>query len=164
MIPYHFVGSYLCRLMKGNFFLKPGCFYHTFSLFFPISHRIFYHKSHTINQSNSSCSAAWHLDFYSLFWNKFGFCCHDCFSIGRLWEFIPCSFFLCIILDFRNHHKFHKIFYKCTFPGTDRTYNTKIQFSSGSYIDIFIYIIFIVHKKTPLLNCYSICKGILYYN
>ena len=160
MFTNYFACSDLSCFCKRNFFVVPWCLYHPLLLFFTIADSIFYNKPHTVDQTHFSAFSAWHLNLRALFRNKFWLCRHDCFSVGRLWQFISGTHFFRFVLHFRYDHQFHEIFDKCTFSGADRAYDTQIQFSAGSCIDIFIYIIFIVHKKTPLLNCYSICKEV----
>ena len=84
-----------------------------------------------------------------LFWNKFRFCCHNRFTVCRLWQFINCSHFFVVIRHFRNHNKLHKTFDKSRFAGTHRSDYSQIDFASCTPAHILVDIVF-VHKKFPL--------------
>ena len=141
MVIYHFLSPNLCRLGKRYFLSVPRRLNHSlFSIIkMPISP--FNHKTDTVNKP--------YLHINSLKWtykccftrNKFRLNCHNCSSTWRLWEFVLCPLSFIIIFHRRKDTQFHKSFDKSWLTGSYRSYNTKIYFSIGSFLNIHIYII-----------------------
>ncbi len=158
MLADHLLCSELRCLLKWDLLRRPRRLHHPFPVFLHIADRILYDKTYTVDQTDPALRAAWQRDPSPILGDKFRFCRHDGLSIGRLRELIDRPLPLSLIGKLRYDHQLHKIFYKCTFSGSDGSYDAQIYFSAGSLVYILVHIISTVHKKTPLLNCYSICR------
>ena len=79
---------------------------------FQMSGGTLYHITHTVNQPHFYFGIFAQPDFCSIFWNKLRLCCHNGFSLGRLWHFIHRTLAAVFILHKRKYHQLHETFDK----------------------------------------------------
>ena len=118
-----------------------------------------YHESHAVNDPYLGFNAVCQIDSGRLLGNKLGLRGHDGLAGRALGQLIPAQIAQVLILHCREHQQFHEPLYEGRFACADRPYYAYVNLSACSRLNILVYIK-IVHKYTPLLCFYSICRGV----
>ena len=158
VIPDDLAGAGLGGKVKGDCFLKPGAFDHAGLFILLVAHGPLHHVAHTVDEAHPALAPALQCQRHCRFRDELGLGGHDGLAGRALRQLIPAQVAQVLILHCREHQQLHEPLYEGRFACADRPYYAYVNLSACSRLNILVYIK-IVHKYTPLLCFYSICRG-----
>ena len=159
MIIDNFSGSDFRSLGKRNVIIKPRRLHQTLLTVFHMTRCPVYHESHAVYDPYLGFNTVCQINAGRFLRNKLGLRGHDGLAGRALRQLIPAQVAQVLILHCREHQQLHEPLYEGRFACADRPYYAYVNLSACSRLNILVYIK-IVHKYTPLLCFYSICRGV----